>query len=363
MKYKKYGKTGKEVSVIGFGGMRFPNKDSIYDEEYCINMVHEASRLGVNYFDTAPGYNDDKSEILFGKALKSMPNDFYVSTKSAERNGDKLRASLEKSLKRLNVDKINFFHIWCILTMDDFESRMVKNGAYEAVIKAKEEGLIEHVCFSTHCTGKDIATICDKQLFEGVTLGYNIINSVYRQEGIKGAYRNNMGVVTMNPLGGGLIPRNKEYFSYIKDENDKNVIEAAIKFNTSHKEITVALTGMDSIEHIKQNAISGNEVRLFNEKHYEIIKTHSDKSMDQLCTGCQYCEPCPSNIEISKFLLSYNRKILGDETDMKQALKYHWRIPVEQLSDCTECGLCETRCTQHLPIIERINEMKELYNL
>ena len=114
MIYKAYGKTGKKISVIGFGGMRFLKDGEKYDLDKCAAVVQKASELGVNYFDTAPYYNDDVSEIIFGRAFKEMPKPFYVSTKSAETDGGKLRTQLETSLKRFNLPRIHFFHIWTI---------------------------------------------------------------------------------------------------------------------------------------------------------------------------------------------------------------------------------------------------------
>lgn len=262
MIYKEYGSTGKKVSAIGFGGMRFPKKNDKYDFDYCAKMIHEANRLGINYFDTAPFYNDDKSEEIFGHAFKNMPGDFFVSTKCAAWKGSDLRASLERSLKRLNVEKIDFFHIWCVMNMDDYGKRMAPGGPYEELQKAKSEGLVDHICISTHCTGEEIAEIANERMYDGILLGYNITNYKYRQAGIKAAYANNTGVVTMNPLGGGLIPENPDYFSYIKGSDDNSVLDAAIRFNASHKEITVVLTGMDSIEHVRLNCALSN----FNEE-------------------------------------------------------------------------------------------------
>src|SRR5512133_1860748 len=104
---KKYGKTGKDVSVVAFGGMRFPKPKDIDGSAELITYAHSK---GINYFDTAPYYCDDKSEEIFGAAIKQLPRkSFYISTKCGEAEGGKLRASLERSLKRLNVDCIDFF--------------------------------------------------------------------------------------------------------------------------------------------------------------------------------------------------------------------------------------------------------------
>src|SRR6516165_3056413 len=100
MIYKDYGKTGKKVSILGFGGMRFRKEDYERDPELSAQVVRRASELGVNYFDTAPFYCDDRSEEIFGLAFKKMPNPFYVSTKSnvnSEPTADSLRRKLDVS--------------------------------------------------------------------------------------------------------------------------------------------------------------------------------------------------------------------------------------------------------------------------
>lgn len=361
MKYKKFGSTGKMVSSIGFGGMRFPKINDTYDYDYCAKMIHEANSLGINYFDTAPFYNDDKSEEIFGYAFKSMPSDFYISTKSSAVKGSDVRASLEKSLKRLNVNKINFFHIWCVMDLDDYAIRMAPDGPYEELLKAKSEGLIDHICISTHCTGDEIAYIANQNKFDGILLGYNIINYKYRQAGIKAAFTNNTAIVTMNPLGGGLIPENPEFFSYIKAEDDKSVLEAAIRFNASHDEITVVLTGMDSIEHVRQNCTDMNLNKKYVEDAISRTEIFTLESFNKLCTGCRYCEHCPVEIPVSKFMLAYNKTILKNDDTLKNNLKNHWQISPELTEKCIECGLCEEKCTQHLPIIERLKYISNLY--
>ncbi|MFA7231681.1 MAG: aldo/keto reductase, partial [Victivallaceae bacterium] len=145
MIYKEYGRTGKKVSAVGFGGMRFNLEKSLEENA---ELLHYASGKGINYFDTAPGYCDDKSEDIFGIAFKSMPrNKFFVSTKlmpmhvkNAQETYDKVRTSLE----RLNVDKIDFFHVWCLRKMEHYHDAMRPDGMYEALRRCQTEGLIEH---------------------------------------------------------------------------------------------------------------------------------------------------------------------------------------------------------------------------
>ena len=253
MIYKPYGKTGKKVSAIGFGGMRFPEGCSI---EEGAEIVRYASELGINYFDTAPNYCNDTSEDIFGEAFKQMPKDFYVSTKSSissDPTGDDVRRRLENSLKRMGLEKINFYNMWCILTYDQYKRVIAKDGPYWGALKAKEEGLIDHLVFSTHASGEEIRMMVEDGLFEGVTLGYNAVNFPYRAEGIEAAYKHGLGVVTMNPLGGGLIPQNQEYFSFLKQNEAESTIQAALRFNACHESISVVLSGMGSKEEVRHN--------------------------------------------------------------------------------------------------------------
>src|SRR6056297_3016576 len=114
MKYAPYGKTRKTVSAIGFGGMRFDTSRPIEENA---DLVRYACSKGINYFDTAPGYCGDKSEEIFGEAFKDMPGEFYCSTKAMPVHfdtADKAKEQVKKSLDRLGVDKIDFYHVWCL---------------------------------------------------------------------------------------------------------------------------------------------------------------------------------------------------------------------------------------------------------
>lgn len=358
MLYKEYGKTGKKLSIIGFGGMRFQKENGDYDYDKCSNMLVKASEMGINYFDTAPGYCDRKSEVIFGRAFKQMKGDFYVSTKSGAKTADKLREDLENSLRIMDLQKIDFYHIWCVVTMEDYRARMVPGGPYEAALKAKSEGLIDHVVISTHCNGDEIETIVNEDAYEGITLGYNIMNFPYRKKGLEAAYNKGLGVVTMNPLGGGVIPANENYLSFIKDNEDDSLVESAIRFNASHKEITTVLTGISRIEDVIENAQIGNRIEPLSEERLKIIEKNLFKSMNELCTGCRYCDNCPQGISIPELMLAYNHKIFtSDKTRAINELRWHWGMDVSQASKCIACELCETACTQHLNIIERLEEM------
>ena len=358
---KTYGKTGKVISVIGFGGMRFPQP---HDLDASAELVRYAHAKGINYFDTAPYYCDDRSEEIFGRVLPSLPRDsFYVSTKCSEADGARLRASLERSLQRLGIATIDFFHIWCLLRSDDLSQR-IAGGAVAAALKAKAEGLIRHLVVSAHLGGDDIAAVLDSGYFEGITLGYNVLNFPYRATALQAAQRHGAGVVTMNPLGGGLIPRNAQRLEFIMSVQDRDVVQAALRFNVSQPAITCALVGFASRTEIDEAVAAVADFAPYPVEHIERIKANLSARFDGFCTGCGYCLPCPADLEIPKLMDVYNQKILdGADGAMRDRLKWHWNLAPDVAAACLQCGDCETACTQHLPIRERLEAIAALARL
>ena len=149
MIYNEYGKTGLKVSAISMGGMRFENPD---DTDACASLIQAAHDSGINYFYTAPGYG--KSEDLYGAAFKEMlktrrKKPFYVATKTFAGTPSDVRRDLENSLKRMGLDYVDFYHVWCIISLEGYRER-ARNGVIAEFEKLKAEGLIRHICVSSH---------------------------------------------------------------------------------------------------------------------------------------------------------------------------------------------------------------------
>jgi predicted aldo/keto reductase-like oxidoreductase len=359
MQYKTYGTTGKKVSIISFGGMRLPHPENI---EEGAELVAYAHSKGINYFDTAPGYCADKSEENVGAALKRMKRDsFHVSTKCLAADGAQVRKSLERSLKRLNVERIDFFHIWGVMSLEAWEKRKA-GGAVAAAHKAREEGLIGHVVTSSHMSGKDIRMMLHDGLVEGVTLGYCAINFPYRDDAVEAAREMNLGVVTMNPLGGGVIPQNPGRLSFLKGPDDASVVAAALRFNVSHPGITTALVGFSAKQHVDEAVAAVENFQPYSQARIDEIRRHILRSFDDLCTGCGYCLPCPEKIQVPQMMDTFNQRLLvgAGQKALRDRLKWHWANSPEEAAQCTECGACEDRCTQHLPIRERMKVIAAL---
>ncbi len=357
MIYREYGNTGDKVSVLGFGGMRFENPSDI--DASAEIMVH-ALKSGINYFDTAPGYCSDQSEDIFGAAvleMKKLDKPFYLSTKSNNADGSIVRRELENSLRRLNVDQIDFYNCWYVLTMEDWEGRK-KGGAVAEILKAQEEGLIKHPVFSTHLSGGDIRKVIEEDYFQGVTLGYSVINFPFREEGIKAAAEHNMGVVVMNPLGGGSITGNPDTFGFIRVRPEQDNLDGALHFLMNNENISVMLTGFRNKNDVDTAVTSVDSYRPYTEEELRKIRIHIDSDFDNLCTTCMYCNNCPVDIPVWKFVEAANGLYYNADGSLSDRLKYHWGTDISVLDLCTECRLCEDVCTQHLPILERFEELK-----
>jgi hypothetical protein len=366
MLYKQFAGTGRKLSAIGFGGMRFKADEYKRDVKISSELVLEAFENGINYFDTAPGYCDDKSEEIMGAAFSQMKyGDFHVSTKCGLWNAsdaDGARRMVEKSLDRLKVPKITFYLMWCIKNMDEYRRMTAPGGMYEGLLRAKEEGLIEHIGCSTHANGNDVAEIVKDGYVDLVMLGYNAINFAYRRKGIAACHANNIGVVTMNPLGGGIIPQNPEYFSFLVKDTEDSLAVSALKFLVAHDAVTAALPGFSSSEEIRESLLAVTNLPKVDNAYLDEMSKKLSFELNSLCTGCAYCVGCPQEVEVPKLLDAYNHAILakGEMSRVKNKLRFHWNISAETANKCNGCGQCEGLCTQGLPIIKRLREIGEM---
>jgi len=367
MIYKKYGKLDIDVSAVGFGGMRFDLKKP---KEENAKLVLYAFDKGINYFDTAPFYCDDTSEDIFGEAFRQIANKrdkFYVSTKKMPTEQDTIDdtcKAVEKSLKRLCVDKIDFFHVWCIRTIAQYEMATKPGGLFDGLLKCKEQGLIGHIAVSTHLQGDGVKEIIERGKFEGVLLGVNILNFPFRWSGVQAAYDAGCGVVAMNPLAGGLIPQNEDKLSFLA-KGSSSPTEEALRFCISCPQITVTLNGFEAREQIDMACRVADRSKPFSDVEIDGVKKHLSENMDVVCTGCGYCiGSCPKNIDVMAYMQVYNEKQLFNRTDdeviksLGDHHKYHLLVDKEACAaDCVFCGRCEQVCTQHINIISRLEEL------
>lgn len=356
MQYREFGATGARVSRLGFGAMRLPD-----DEELAVAILRRAMNLDVNYLDTAPGYMDGKSEKFLGKALKGYREKVYLATKNPieDASGENWLRRLEASLKRLDVDYIDFYHMWSISWQIYQEKIDVPRGPLWAAQKALDQGLIKFLSFSFHDAPENMIKIIDTDNFSSVLCQYNLLDRA-NEESIAYAKEKGLGVAIMGPVGGGRLAASSQEIAKLIPRKVKSTPEAALRFVLSNPNVDLALSGMSSLQMVEENVqVASREDQLTAQERESIITmTESNrKLMDLYCTGCSYCMPCPRGVNIPRNfeLMNYHR--IWGLTEYAQE-HYQGLNPDEQATNCRTCHRCEEKCPQHLPIAKKLAETK-----
>jgi predicted aldo/keto reductase-like oxidoreductase len=284
---------------------------------------------------------------------------YYVATKTFKTTESDIRAELDEQLTRLGTDSVDFYHVWCVLSPDNWEARK-NDGILATFRKLKEEGLIKHICVSSHLIQNDIENLLMEDVFEGVLFGYSAYNFKTREKAFNAIRARKLGAVVMNPLGGGIIPQHPELFDFIKHSADEPAVHAGLHFLWDHSDISVTLVGFSNEQEIDDALAAVRSYKPRTEAELAAVKARAENSFEGLCTGCAYCDDCPQGIPVPKFMDAYNQKLLTKNDDgkaVKERLKMYWGIPRAPAAHCIACGQCERACTQHLPIIRRLNEI------
>ncbi|MCL2588404.1 MAG: aldo/keto reductase [Oscillospiraceae bacterium] len=360
MIYKPLGKTGKEISAISFGSMRFKPEEYKKDHQICADILLRAHELGVNYFDTAPTYCDSQSEAIVGLALRQIRGKRpYVGTKCAlwlAQTANEAYEQVKKSRDTLGVDTIDFYYMWCVRTLDEYQQMIRPGGIYDGLVRAQQDGLIEHICCSTHLDGGDLKVVVDDGKADVILLGYNALNFAFRREGVKACHDAGLGVIVMNPLSGGLIPQVGEQFGFLKSNPAESVVQAALRFVIGQPEISAALPGPSSIAELEECVSAAERVDTVSEETLARLGAELKSELNTLCTSCAYCDKCPVGVPIVKLLEPYNYYLLGTPKEkVVSNIENIWGHTTADARKCIKCGLCEGLCTQRLPIMERLD--------
>jgi len=364
MQYRALGRTGLKVSALGFGGMRFRVVDGHVDEDVTIAALRRAMDLGVNYFDSAVGYCESESEAVMGKALKGRRADVVISTKYPTwdpytKKADDCRKMLEQSLTRFGVDYIDVYHMHSV-NWESAQAVLAPGGAMEGARKAKEEGLIRHLAFSFHDDAKRMIDIIDAAPdFEVVTCQYNLLDRG-NEESIAYAHDKGLGVVIMGPVAGGRLGFPSEQIMNMLPGGTKSSPELALRFVLSNQNVTVALSGMNTVEMVEENAATASREEPLSAEERERVVAMLEENRrlsDLYCTGCGYCMPCPNGVNISEcFRLMNLHRVYG----LTEPARGRYGGLGEEgnlgASACVECGQCEPKCPQKIPIAEQLKE-------
>ncbi len=360
MQYREYGKTGKKVSALAFGAMRLPD-----DEEKAVELLTYGLDKGINYIDTAMMYVNGNSEIYVGKAIKGRRDQVFISSKNAvnEWTNAAWWRRLESSLKKLDTDYIDFYCIVHDLRWENFTERFSKpGGGLEAALEAKEQGVIKHIAFSSHDSPENIKKLLDTDLFEGMIVQYNLLDR--RNEDVI-AYAHSKGVAAciMGPVAGGRLGSKSDTLGGKLAGKSRSIPELALRFVLANPNVTCALSGMNTKEMIDENVATASREEALSAEEWAAIRQaveENEKLAQLYCTGCGYCLPCPQGVAIPEIFAAMNyHRVWGLTEHAKQLYRrFGPDNPKgkQNAAACVECGECEKKCPQRIPIIAQLKE-------
>jgi len=369
MLYRKMPKNGDKLSILGFGCMRLPvKKDGSIDEERATEQVRYAIDQGVNYIDTAWPYHMGESELFLGRALTDGYREkVKLATKlpswliESRKDMDKF---LNAQLEKLKTDHIDYYLIHALV--GDLWDNIEKLGVADFLDNAKVDGRIINAGFSFHGSVEDFKRIVDAYPWTFCQIQYNILDEKNQagKKGLEYAASRGLGVVIMEPLRGGNLTKTvPQVVKYIWEEAliKRSPAEWALRWVWDHPEVTVVLSGMNEGEHIHENLKIAGEAypNSLTEDELQLIKKVGQKYRELMkigCTGCRYCMPCPSGVNIPLCFELYNNLYMSSNTgNVKFLYAEHLSGTLSvgetrYASQCTQCGQCLEKCPQHIDI-------------
>ena len=330
MQFRRLGSTGISVSSIGFGGVPL----SRIGCEEAVRVLHRAFDRGVTLVDTARSYGD--SEIKIGKALPGREG-VVLASKSQATDAEGMARHIRESLARLDTDHIHLYQ--CHDLREGYlEQITAPGGAMEALVKAREEGLIGHIGVSGHRPGL-LGPAIESGLFETIQVPLNVVDYPLFREAIPAAVKHDLGIIVMKPLCGGLMES----------------VTTAFRFVLQHP-VSSAIPGMASLEEVDENTAVGAEEPSFTEKEMEQLNQEARQLGHDFCRRCGYCQPCPVGLDIPD-ILRFDRYYVSYFT--KEWARDQYRESGNWVEDCLDCGECEDRCPYDLPIREKLRQAHE----
>lgn len=354
-------RSGLTVPQTSIGGMRLPA-----DSDEAVALVRQAIDSGMRYIDTSRGYGD--SEIKIGRALKGGYREKVIlSTKWApwimkiEPTDDASAACvlrrIEEQMKRLDVDYLDFYQVWNILSPDCFEQAVRPGGFVDGIRQAKDRGLVRHIGFTTHDTPANVLTHLERADWcEILLVTYNLFNRTYAPV-LARAHDLGIGTIVMNPVAGGKLAEESPVFQEIKARaGAPSLADLAVRYVLSNSAVDTIISGISKPSDVEAVAASAARPK-FDRATCAAIEAFVDRLASKqvrFCTACGYCMPCPQEVNIPQVMEAiYNHRYLGFTQSARQhhaQIKSSKWIAGTNASACTACGACVPKCTQQLDI-------------
>ena len=369
MEKRKMEKLGVETSLLGFGCMRFPtNAEGKIDREKAEAMMDKAIAAGVNYIDTAYPYHGGESELFVGEVMKKYDREsYYLATKLplwAVHSLEDVDKLFNEQLGKLQTDYVDFYlrH-----AMNGGKWReMLKMGVVDRLEELKAEGKIRYLGFSFHDGYEAFEEIINYRDWDfcQIQLNYMDVNDQAGMKGYKLTEEKQIPLVIMEPIKGGMLAN---YGGDIADvfhalDRDASFASFALRWVGSLPNVKVVLSGMSTMEQVDDNLKTFGDFKPMSEEELATV----DKVVNILnnrvqngCTGCSYCMPCPAGVNIPKNFRIWNTYHMYQNYN---AVKWNWETEMqdsERANKCIECGMCESICPQALQIREDLKRVME----
>ena len=371
LQYRK-DRYGNDLSVLGYGCMRFTQKAGRIDLAKAEAEVLRAVQLGVNYFDTA--YIYPGSEAALGEILQKndLRNQVFIATKLPHylmKSREAAEKTFQEELRRLRTDHVDYY-LMHILTDEKTWQRLTDLGIDSWLREKQAAGQIRQVGFSYHGGADAFCRLLDAWDWDFCQIQYNYLDehSQAGRTGLQYAAGKGLPVVIMEPLRGGrlasnLPPEARRLFE--RQQPKRSPAEWAFRWLWDQPEVTCVLSGMNSLDMVEENARAACEALpgCLSEAERSVLTdaVHSiNAKMRVGCTGCRYCMPCPHGVDIPGCFAAYNRKYTDGHFRglMDYAMCTALRPESSAASRCVQCGKCERHCPQHIAIRKELSSVR-----
>lgn len=372
MQYRK-DRYGNDISLLGFGCMRFTKKGTGFDFEKAEKEIMKAYELGVNYYDTAYIYTG--SEVLIGEIFEKnhIREKINIATKLppylARTNAD-LDRFFNEECKRLRTDYIDYYLMHMLTDIEGFR-KLEKLGFNEWAREKKESGKIRNIGFSFHGTSDMFIKILDAYDWDFAQIQYNYLDEHTQAgvEGLKAAAEKGIPVIIMEPLRGGKLVSGlpKKATDAMKESGlGWTPAEWGLRWLWNQPEVTCVLSGMNSLEMVEENCRIADSTRpsCLSDNEYTVIEKVKNAIRETTkvpCTGCGYCMPCPKGVDIPSLFASWNNMYAFDKKEAR--MEYFRLVGLRKEPGtpglCVGCGKCESHCPQGINIREKMKEAEK----